>query len=184
MNPMVKPASMERRNRVLDAGMALVLRNGLRGTTMEALAREAGIAKPTLYAYYPDKGAVFAAIAQRLFKQLRTLVSEQLERQGAPEARIAGALAAKHKTVFRLLEGSPHAGEIYGDKGRFAPLEVAGFEDWLEQNIALLLRDTGHGEPVKFSQLIIACAEGIACRAKYAEQIGPAIRLVCQRLLD
>ena len=39
-----------------------MLRDGLRGTTMEAIARQAGIAKATLYAQYPDKEAVFVGI--------------------------------------------------------------------------------------------------------------------------
>ena len=55
-------APQARKEGILDAAQALVLKHGLRGTSMEAIARQAGVAKPTLYASYPDKPAVFAAL--------------------------------------------------------------------------------------------------------------------------
>ena len=183
MNRILKPASVERRNRVLDAGMKLVLANGWHATTMQAIAREAGIAKPTLYKYFPDKTAIYVGVANRLIEQMRELVEGQLARPGAASERIAGALGAKHKLIFRLLEGSPHAGELYGAKGRFAPEEFAAFEKWLEEALARELSIAGHDEPIKYARLLIACSEGIARRARFAEQIGPAIRLVCKKLL-
>ncbi len=183
MRQLLKPASVERRNNVLDAGMKLVLANGWYATTMEAIAREAGIAKPTLYKYFPDKTAIYVGVASRLIEQMRTLVEGQLARAGAASERIAGALGTKHKLIFRLLEGSPHAAELYGAKGRFAPEEFAAFEKWLEETLASELSIAGHDDPVKYAQLLIACSEGIARRARFAEQIGPAIRLVTEKLL-
>ncbi len=179
----LRPASVERRNNVLDAGMKLVLANGWYATTMEAIAREAGIAKPTLYKYFPDKTAIYVGVANRLIATLRALIQKQLGGKGTASERIAGALTAKHKAIFRLLEGSPHAAELYGAKGRFAPEEFAVFEKWLEEALVAELRIGGQDEPVKYAQLLIACSEGIARRARFAEQIGPAIRLVTEKLL-
>jgi TetR/AcrR family transcriptional regulator, mexJK operon transcriptional repressor len=42
-----------------EAAVAVFLENGYDGTTMEQIARAAGITKRTLYARYPDKRAVF-----------------------------------------------------------------------------------------------------------------------------
>ena len=67
-----KRLSAERRNRIVDAARHLILKNGLKGTTMEAIAREARIAKPTLYAYFPDKESVFGAIVAALTAELST----------------------------------------------------------------------------------------------------------------
>ncbi len=47
-----------KRDAIITAAGNLMLKHGLRGTSMEAIAREARIAKPTLYAYFPDKEAV------------------------------------------------------------------------------------------------------------------------------
>ena len=55
-------SSPGKREAILAAARTLFLKHGLRGTSMEAIAREAGIAKPTLYAYFPDKAAIFSAL--------------------------------------------------------------------------------------------------------------------------
>jgi len=178
-----KPASLERRNRILDAGLKLALSHGMRGTTMQALAKEAGIAKPTLYSYFPDKMAVYAAIAQRLFDNLKVLVTQGFSEKGDVSARVAKALGDKHCLIFSLLEGSPHADEIYGEKGRFAAQEVGRFERWLEDELAEILNEDGCKEPLKYARLLIACAEGIARRGQSGEQIAADIKLICAKLL-
>ncbi len=184
MSAPLHQARLQRQERILDAGMKLVLAQGWQATSMEAIAREAGVAKPTLYKYFADKSAIYKAVASRLVTQLRALVEQQLAREGAPESRIANALAAKHKFVFRLLEGSPHAAELYGDKGRFAAEEFCDFENWLELRLTDTLNEAGRADSLKLSRLMLACADGIAQHASTAEQIGPAVRLVSEKLLD
>ncbi len=44
-----------RRQRLLAAALELSLQRGFRGTSMEAVARRAQVAKPTLYKYFGDK---------------------------------------------------------------------------------------------------------------------------------
>lgn len=44
------------------AAVALIRRHGLGGTTMEAIAREAGVAVQTVYAVYRSKAAILSAI--------------------------------------------------------------------------------------------------------------------------
>lgn len=48
--------------RIMGAATALFLERGLDGTSFEAIAAEATISKPTLYARYSDKSALFAAV--------------------------------------------------------------------------------------------------------------------------
>jgi len=179
-----RPASVERRNRILDAGLKLALSHGVRASTMEALAREAGVAKPTLYSYFPDKMTLFAAIAQRLFAELEERVASALGGPGKASERIANALIDKHCRVFCLLEGSVHANEIYDEQGHFAKMEVARFEHWLEQELAAVLKEAGNKQPHEHAVLLMACAHGIARRATSKQQIVSSIELVCKKLLD
>jgi AcrR family transcriptional regulator len=62
-----QPATDERtlrEERILDAAATLLLRWGYRKTTVDDVAREAGVAKGTIYLHWKDKGALFrAAIA-------------------------------------------------------------------------------------------------------------------------
>ena len=56
-----------REGRILQAALTVFARMGFSGTTMDAVAAEAGLSKPTLYQYFDSKEALFAAmmLAQR-----------------------------------------------------------------------------------------------------------------------
>ena len=51
--------------RLREAAVAAFVANGFEGTTMEAVAAAAGVTRRTLYAKYPDKEALFAAVIPR-----------------------------------------------------------------------------------------------------------------------
>jgi TetR/AcrR family transcriptional regulator, mexJK operon transcriptional repressor len=55
-----------RRALILDATERVLARNGLRGTSMAAIACEAGMSKRTLYEVFGDRDALFAACVRRL----------------------------------------------------------------------------------------------------------------------
>jgi AcrR family transcriptional regulator len=65
-----------RREQVLDAALRLIAERGYGATSMEAITREAGVAKPVVYNAYPGRGALLRALLER------------------EEARALGALAA------------------------------------------------------------------------------------------
>ncbi|MCW3493818.1 TetR/AcrR family transcriptional regulator [Microbacterium sp. SSM24] len=50
---------------ILDAALAEVLAHGIRRTTASDIARRGGIARQTLYRYWPDAQAIFAALVTR-----------------------------------------------------------------------------------------------------------------------
>ena len=73
---MTSDRHLEKRERILAAARELFLRQGLRATSMEAIARGAGMAKPTLYAEFADKDAVFLAILEQLVADFPELGDE------------------------------------------------------------------------------------------------------------
>jgi AcrR family transcriptional regulator len=54
-----------RRQQILDAATALLLENGLAGTSVDAVARRAGIAKGTVYLYFPSWQDLLGALRAR-----------------------------------------------------------------------------------------------------------------------
>ena len=183
MNEISRRLSPERRARIVDAARHLILRQGLRATTMEAIAREAKIAKPTLYGYFPDKEAVFAAIIQALVSDIRAAVGAALNGEGDVVMRIGGALAAKYKVVAKLLEGSPHADELYSEHGRSVKAQFAAVEQEVEAAITGALQQAGVARPRPLTQLLLASAYGIGSKSATPAEIGPAIRLLVERLV-
>ena len=54
-----------RRDQILDAALRLISESGYAEASMEAIAREAAIAKPRVYAAYPGRGPLLHALLQR-----------------------------------------------------------------------------------------------------------------------
>jgi len=147
---------------------------------MEAIAREAGVAKPTLYAYFADKDAVFQGIAGLVVTAVTEAVEAAMAAEGDAIGRVGAALAAKHKTVARLIGASAHTEELHDFGRMLAPL--ARLEQEIEARIAGELAAAGMQRPRPLAQLLIAAADGVSRRAAVAE-IGPAVRLLAERLL-
>ena len=171
-----------RKEGILDAAQALILKHGLRGTSMEAIARQAGIAKPTLYAYFADKGAVFDALLERLIGAWRAEFLAALRGEGDVVQRIAAAMVAKHKAARRLLDGSPHANELYEEHDRGWAVQFARFDAELAAIIEAELSAAGVARARIVTQFFLAASYGIGRRAQLAE-LGPAFRLLAERLL-
>src|SRR5580692_11026068 len=55
-----------KRDRILDAAQSLFVRYGVKRTSIDEVAREAGVAKGTVYLSFKSKAELFAAIADRL----------------------------------------------------------------------------------------------------------------------
>ncbi|WP_431969997.1 TetR/AcrR family transcriptional regulator [Nocardia sp. bgisy134] len=61
--PRLPPA--ERRAQLLDAALRVVARGGLAQLTMQEVAKQAGVAKPVLYAMYPTAPELIGALLHR-----------------------------------------------------------------------------------------------------------------------
>ena len=177
------PRANEKRRRILDAAWRLALRSGLRATTMEALAREAGVAKGTLYAHFPDKDAVFDGVVADLLVELAAAFDRGMRSEGAVAERIGAALAGKYGVVARAIEGSPHAGEILDAHHRYAP-RLTAFDRRVESEVAAALAKADVADPAALARIVIGAAGGVARALAGAEATERAIRLVCRRLIE
>jgi AcrR family transcriptional regulator len=66
----------QRREEILLAAQKLFIRDGADRTTMRAIGDEVGISSAAVYAYFPDKMAVYVAVAEAAFKKLGALFAE------------------------------------------------------------------------------------------------------------
>lgn len=174
---------LQRRNRMIDAGLELFLQFGYRGVSMAAIAQKADVAKPTLYKYFADKETLFIAGVARFLLEAKEICARELNKSDTVEHKISGALAAKHKMFYRLMQGSVFADELYSESARIAAENFTEFEQWLQNQIEGLLRQHGEEKAHLYTMLILACAFGIAKKAQRVEEIGPAIRLMAEKLL-
>ncbi len=179
----VDTRAVEKRRRILQAAWRLVLRQGLRSATMEGLAREAGIAKGTLYAQFADKEAVLGGVVDDLLVELEAAFSEGMAGAGTAAERIGAALAGKYCFILRAVEGSPHANEILGTHHDFAA-RFATLDRAIEAGVGAALVKAGVADPVFLARLVIGASDGVARRLADSAAAERAIRLLCRRLIE
>src|SRR5579864_9751738 len=68
----------ERGDRILDALATLIARWGYGKTTVDDVAREAGVAKGTVYLHWPNKGAMLHALLEREDRQWNAIVMARM----------------------------------------------------------------------------------------------------------
>jgi len=69
-----------RRQAILDSASALLLENGLRATSVDAVAKSAGIAKGTVYLYFASRSDLLAALRARYAHDLASRAESILKR--------------------------------------------------------------------------------------------------------
>ncbi|MBJ3786465.1 TetR/AcrR family transcriptional regulator [Devosia sediminis] len=180
--PEAKGRGSEKRDRILRAGRTLFLRQGLRATTMEAIAREAQIAKPTLYAHFPDKHAIFSALLEQLIADKHVAFDAALTGDGALVERIGRALGAKFGVISRTLEGSAHVTELFAAHHEGAALFERS-NALIADKLAAVLTEAGVADAKRLSLLLLAAAKGVAEAGITSTQLSDDLMLLSERLV-
>ncbi|MDJ0952917.1 MAG: TetR/AcrR family transcriptional regulator [Acidimicrobiia bacterium] len=103
--PKIKAATIDEhkeqtRAALLDAGARLFVRSGLAGTSIGTLADDAGIARTTVYEYFPNKEAVLADLIDERLPPIVDQILEDLP-EGPPANRLAEILQRSFTMVMR-----------------------------------------------------------------------------------
>jgi AcrR family transcriptional regulator len=83
----------------------------IEGLSLRAVAREVGIATPSIYLHFPDKRALVRAVLEARFQQLSAVVQAAISQQPDPVGKLrAGTLAycqfaTDHPHAYRVLFG-------------------------------------------------------------------------------
>jgi AcrR family transcriptional regulator len=123
-----------RYKRAIRTAEELFKKVGFRAVTMELVAREANVAKATLYSYFKNKDELFLAVCARMARLLRGAVEQALMTPDVPlDVRLADAVIAKQRPIFTLVRGSAHAAELFSYThsmagGIFSELDTAILE--------------------------------------------------------
>jgi AcrR family transcriptional regulator len=88
-------------DRLLDAALACIARVGLGKTTLDDVAREAGVARATLYRYFPGKQSLISGLVGREAAQL----GAELRATAAAHDNLEDAVVALVITAVARLEG-------------------------------------------------------------------------------
>ncbi len=98
--------------RVFTAALTLFGRHGFQRTSMADIAREAGIARATLYLRFSEKRALFAALAASLVEEALARAEAAWVPDRPLSENIAATLLAKDLGFFHILNATPHGAEL------------------------------------------------------------------------
>ncbi|WP_297104144.1 TetR/AcrR family transcriptional regulator [uncultured Devosia sp.] len=172
----------EKRARILDAAQELFLHQGLRATTMEAIAKAARMAKATLYAEFSDKDAIFLAILEQLIAEKLVRFEAGLAAPGPLVDRIGAALAAEFGVIAEALAGSAHTEELFSAH-RLGSALFAASDRTVRERVTTELAAAGVADPARLARLVLDASYGVAQKSIAAETLAEDLVLVARRLL-
>lgn len=126
------------RQRIVQAVLTCLLRDGYAHLTVTAIAAEADIGRGTFYAYFPNTDAALLAISGQYFLDLQADVHEMMRRYPSPEKEIrawraAFEMAEHLRPLFQTLN-HPTASDL---AQQFQQVMIEGFRDSLASDAFL-----------------------------------------------
>ncbi|WP_067798259.1 TetR/AcrR family transcriptional regulator [Actinomadura formosensis] len=132
-----KPAE-DRRVEILTAAMTVFGRYGYRRTSMEMIAKAAGISRPALYQHFSGREDVFRAMGAHMLDEVLRSAREAAAAEGALADQLYAALAVKLRTVLGSV-GAGHRAELLTEAGVIAPDLMLSFKNRFAALVADLL---------------------------------------------
>lgn len=120
------------RQRILQAVLVCLLRDGYARLSVTTIAAEADVGRGTFYAYFSNTDAAILAISQQYFQELHTAVHEMMRHYESPEKEIRAwgmtfEMAEQLKPLFSVLN-DPAASDL---AHQFQQVMIEGFRDSL-----------------------------------------------------
>lgn len=112
MNAAPRPATILRLDQIIDATRTLFVRHGYRRTSMDDIAREAGVAKATLYLHFNGKVAIFAMMLDRCQAEVESRAIAAETSDAPLSQRLRALLYAYFGVALEWFGDAEHLGEL------------------------------------------------------------------------
>lgn len=177
------------RERILAAADRLFTQQGIRAVGIDAILRESGCAKATLYVHFHSKDGLIAAYLAARAARLRERLGQDLRAETDPRARplalfdVLGAVTAE-----RDWRGDPLLGAaVERCVSETAQAEaLAEHRQWLAVLLEALAREAGAPDPERAGRQLLLLHDGVMAEAFYDN--GPAAaaeaKVVAALLID
>jgi AcrR family transcriptional regulator len=188
----VSGAANVRRAAILDAATGVFLRFGFRKTSMDDLARAAGLSRQGLYLQFPTKEALFKDAVLNVMATTRARAQAALVRSDADvEDRLLDAFDALHGHAIGK-PGAEHMAELLETATLLVGRVFEESEQTFVADVARVLRTAGVADKWKASGVsakdlaahLCVASNGAKHRpgthAEYRDHMRTAIRIVCR----
>ena len=126
----------EKKKRILDAASELFVHFGFKKTTLEDIARKAGIRKPTLYYYFKCKEDIFSTFVQLTAQESSDRIKAAVE----AENNLKGKLTAFVKTRYSIMREKKNLYSIQKDEvlSELSPMALKEAEAYFQVTVNVL----------------------------------------------
>lgn len=181
-------ATESKRSAILEVTKEVFLRYGYKKTSMEDVARAAGLSRQGLYLHFPTKEALFRAGVQHLAESTRMAAQTALARDDLDlQARLLATFEAVHGHAIGQSWGE-HMDELLEASTELVGPVLSDLEQAIVADVAETISSAGH-DAVKdvaraLAELLYSVSIGIKHRVStkeaYSERMGEAVRVVFQ----
>ena len=119
-----------KRETILSAAFTAFSNYGFQRTSMEDIAKGAGVSRPALYQVFANKGEIFRALLKDGLAESLHAMRECLTNDGELQERITQAFEAGLVSQHRMISDMPHGHEIFDLKNELAADII---EDWTSE---------------------------------------------------
>ena len=133
--------SGSRKAAILVAAWQVFSTYGFRKTSMDDIAREAGMSRPALYRHFRNKEDIYRSLVQRHYDLVSSQVADCLEGSEAVSDRLTREFEAQGGEFIKSMLSSPHGAELL-DAGKAMAGDIVSegeaglrqiYTDWLVQ---------------------------------------------------
>jgi len=171
---LVRIVSMSKRDDIVTAAVGVFSRYGFRQTSMELVARAAGVSRPALYQHFANKQDVFAAVAARVTDVMTDAAHRARDAGRTPADQVYGVLSVKLETAIGVTEARFRQ-ELVSEA---TAMGLSSAEDRLVDALVDILSEVP--EPRETAELLLASTVGIG----QSDGTPEALRHRLRRLVD
>lgn len=128
-------------DQIADAALRLFARYGYKRSSMDDIAREAGLSKATLYLHFKGKDDVFRAMLNLLTRRIDARCREVMTLKAPFAERFAAMLQAQHGVAYACFGSGDHLVELKCVMASIAGPELQAIERLFADHFKRLLTD-------------------------------------------
>lgn len=102
----------EKTGAILRAAWEMFAAYGMRKTSMQDIARAAGMSRPALYMYYKNKDDILRSMVEKVYADAKDQIREALSQDGDVRDVLQSAMETQGATLVEAMLSSPHADEL------------------------------------------------------------------------
>jgi AcrR family transcriptional regulator len=168
----------QRETMILEASFKVFTRYGFSRTTMDDIAREAGISRPALYQHFKNKKDIYRGFAERMTWQMTDGLKAMLATEGEPESVLNAAFEACVIQPMRQFSITEHGHELLDMKNELAADIMAAMLGREHKVLSAFFQRHGQNTRTgdELASLLIDALEGAKSRTPDVESFAVSLR--------